>query len=407
MVLNRLLDRPRIILKYYLYQATVTFGFFWPVFTLFLLHRDLSFTQIGLLNSLSAAFVVIGELPTGYVGDKIGRRNSLVAASVLFTASIFGFVFAHSFAAFVVVWILWALGQAFRSGSGDAWLYETLEERLDENEYTRVRGRGGSVNMWFSAVTMLAAGLLYDIRPVLPFVAAGALNVCAIPVLLSMPKTEQFADEEPDDDTFSVFDAIPLVKRRLTEPPLRSFIIYMAVFFGAIRAADEFIQPVTVNALAFPEASLGPLYAAFTVVSGVASYYAGDVEDVLSTRWAVLAIPLVLVVFLVAPLFVPLVALPMFFVLKSAQTVMKPIASGYVNDRVESVGRATVLSSVSMVYAIVRLPLEPLAGTVADAFSPIAAFAALGGLLLGTAVFVYAWEAPATDSTEQTSQPAD
>lgn len=401
------LDRPRIILKYYLYQATVTFGFFWPVFTLFLLHRDLSYTQIALLNSLSAAFVVVGELPSGYIGDRIGRRNSLIVSSVLFTASIFGFVFAHQFATFVVVWILWALGQAFRSGSGDAWLYETLEERLSEDEYTRVRGRGGSVNMWVSAATMLAAGVLYDIRPILPFVAAGTLNAFAILVLLSMPKTRQFTEDDPSDEVFSIFDAIPLIKRRLTEPPLRSFVLYMAVFFGVIRAADEYIQPVTVNVLQFPEASLGPMYAAFTVVSGVASYYAGDIEDALSTRWVVLVVPVLLGVFLFVPMLVPLVALPMFFVLKSAQTVMKPIASGYVNDHAESVGRATVLSAASMVYALVRLPLQPVGGVVADALSPIVAFAALGGLLLVIAAFVYAWEAPATDATEQVGRPAD
>jgi hypothetical protein len=41
-----------------------TFGFFWPVFTRFLLAHDLSFTQIALLNSVSAGVVVVGELPT-------------------------------------------------------------------------------------------------------------------------------------------------------------------------------------------------------------------------------------------------------------------------------------------------------------------------------------------------------
>ncbi|WP_135823566.1 MFS transporter [Halorussus ruber] len=400
-------NRPRIVLKYYLYQATVTFGFFWPVFTIFLLYRDLSYTQIALLNSLSAAVVVVGEIPTGYLGDRIGRRNSLVAGSVLITLSIFGFVFARSFAGFVFIWILWAFGQAFRSGSGDAWLYETLEDRLDEQQYTRVRGRGGSVNMWVSAATMLAAGVLYDVRPVLPFVAAGVLNSTAVAVLLSMPKTRQFVEEDPSDDAFSILDALPLIKRRLTEPPLRSFVLYVAVFFGVIRAADEYIQPITVNMLNFPEAALGPLYASFTVLSGVASYYAGDVEDALSTRWSVVVVPLVLVVFLFVPMFVPLVALPAFFVIKSAQTVMKPIASGYVNDHAESVGRATVLSAVSMVYALVRLPLQPIGGVVADAMSPVVAFAALGGLLLGTAVLVYVWEAPATDATERAGQPAD
>ena len=121
-----------LILKYYCYQATVTFGFFWPVFTIFLLDRGLTYTQIGLLSSLSAGLVVVSEIPTGYVGDRIGRRNSLLVGSVLLACSLFGFIVARTFAAFAGLWVLWGLGLAFRSGSDDAWLYDALADRSEE-----------------------------------------------------------------------------------------------------------------------------------------------------------------------------------------------------------------------------------------------------------------------------------
>ncbi len=390
-----------VILKYYLFQATMTFGFFWPVFTVFLLNRGLNYTQIGLLGSVSAGFIVIGEIPTGYVGDYIGRRQSLLLGTVLLALSVLGFVFAHSFAAFTVLWILWALGLAFQSGSGDAWLYDTLEDQLREEEYTRVRGRGGSVNQWTSAGTMLTAGVLYSFDPRLPFVAGGLLLVSAVPILLSMPDSGRHADDSDDDedDEFTVFEAIPIIRRKLSEPPLRSFILYMALFFAIINAADEFIQPIATRRLSLPQAGLGPLYTAFSVVAAIASYYAGAIEESLSTRWAVFLIPGLVGVFFVLPMFFPLVAFPLFFVMKSANTVMKPIASGFVNDHTESVGRATVLSAVSMVYALVRLPLKPLSGVVADARTPILAFAVLGGLFLACGVVLYALEAP-VESTE-------
>jgi hypothetical protein len=107
---------------------------------------------------------------------------------------------------------------------------------------------------------------------------------------------------------------------------------------------------------------------------------------------------MVLGVFFIVPLAVPLAAFPLFFVMKSANVVMRPIASGYINDRTESVGRATILSAASMVYALVRLPLKPLSGVVADATTPIVAMAALGvSFLVGMAV-IYLWEMPASDT---------
>jgi MFS family permease len=280
-----------LVLKYYLYQATVTFGFFWPVFTIFLLNRGLTYTQLGLLSSVSAGVVIVGEIPSGYVGDRIGRRNSLLVGSALLALSLFGFVFARTFAAFVGLWILWGLGSAFRSGSGDAWLYDALEDRSNEGQYTRIRGRGGSVNQWVSAGTMLAAGGLYSLDPRLPFLASGLLIVSSVPILLSMPET---GDSAADDAQFTVLDALPVLRRRLSEPPLRSFVLYIALFFGIASAADKFIQPVATQTLGFPITGLGPLYAGFTVIAAIASYFAGDIERLLSTQWAVLLIPLVL-----------------------------------------------------------------------------------------------------------------
>ncbi|GAA0231810.1 MFS transporter [Halobacterium noricense] len=383
----------------------MTFGFFWPVFTIFLLNRDLSYTQIGLLGSISAGFLVVGEIPSGYVGDYIGRRRSLLLGNILLALSVLGFVVAQTFAAFALLWILWALGIAFQSGSGDAWLYDALKDRLREEEYIRVRGRGGSVNQWVSAGTMLGAGFLYSADPRLPFVAGGLLLLCGVPVLLSLPASGRHANDGDDDgdgsddtdhsdDRFTIMEAIPVIRQKLSEPPLRSFVLYTALFFAIINAADEFIQPIATRRLSLPQSRLGPLYTAFSVVAAIASYYAGAIEDYLSTRWAVLLISALVGIFFVIPIFFPLVAFPLFFVMKSANTVMKPIASGYVNEHTESIGRATVLSAVSMMYALVRFPLKPLSGVVADIRTPLVALAVLGSLFLVCGIVFYTLESP-------------
>lgn len=381
---------PTVVRRYYLYQATATFGFFWPVFTIFLLDRGLSFTEITLLNSLSAAFVVVGEVPTGYVGDRVGRRNSLVVGSLLYSASILGFVVADSFPEFVVLWVLWSFGTTFQSGADDAWLYDVLVERGDEDRYTRVRGRGGAVNMWVNAGTMLAAGVLYAVDPTLPFLAGGALAALGAVVLLTLPRSRRHAA----DEAFTVVDALPVLRRQLGRPPLRSFVLYVALFFGTVVTVDSFVQPILVGPVGLPESALGPVYTGFAAVAAVLSYYAGAIEEALTTRWAVVLVPLLAGVLLLVPLAVPLVAVPAFFVLKASRSVLAPIASGYVNEHAESVGRATVLSAASMVYALVRVPMQPLAGLVADLATPTVAVAALGGAFLAGLVLVHLWEAP-------------
>jgi len=66
------------VLKYYLYKATKAVEFYRPVMYLYFLSQGLSFTQIALLEAAYNVTTVLGEVPTGYVGDRIGRRDSLL-----------------------------------------------------------------------------------------------------------------------------------------------------------------------------------------------------------------------------------------------------------------------------------------------------------------------------------------
>ncbi|PSQ46090.1 MFS transporter [Halobacteriales archaeon SW_6_65_15] len=376
-----------LVLKYYAYEATGTFGFFWPIFTIYLLHRDLTYAQIGLLGSISAGVTVVGEVPTGYVADRLGRRNSLAVSSVLLAVSVFGFVVAKTFPAFAVLYFVWALGLGFQSGTGDAWLYDALEDRLREGEFTRIRGRGGSVGQVVSAGSMLVSGALYSVDPRLPFLVGGLVLSGSIPVVLSFPRSASHAVE---DDELGVLETATAVRETLLQPGLRWVILYLAVFFAAIQTVDTFIQPIATRTLSLPDVGLGPLYAGFSLVAAVGSYYADEIRETLTTKWAFALVPAAAAVFFVLPAVAAFVAFPMFFVTKAANAVMRPIASGYVNDRVESLNRATLLSGVALVYALVRMPLKPLAGAAADATTPIIAVAALGVLLAVASVGLHA-----------------
>ncbi|WP_237560559.1 MFS transporter [Halostella litorea] len=386
--------------RYYAYQALSSAGFITPIFTLFMLARGLSYSEIATLSAVVAVLVTVGEIPTGYVGDRVGRRNSLVASAALLVSSLVGFVWARSFPAFVLLYALWAVGLTFASGSDSAWLYDTLAARGESGAFTRVRGRGQSVRRGASVVTMIAGGLLYAADPTAPFVAAAAVNALGIPVLLSMPRNEGYADGA--GDRLTAAEAAGVVRRALTRPALRTFLLYVGLFFGVVSASNTYVQPVTVAvleahvaALGVPEeATLGVLYAGFTGVAGVASYHAGTVEDALGVRRAVLFVPVAVAAALVVPASLSAVALPAFFAMRAADALLRPMASGYLNDRVAGAGRATVLSAASMAYAVLRVPLILAGGVVADAAGPLTAVAGFGGTFLVAAALLGRFASP-------------
>ncbi len=396
-----LLSRPPAVYKYYCYQATVSFGFFSPIFTLFLLYRNLDYTQIALLSTLYSSLTILGEIPTGYVGDRIGWRNSLIVSSTCMACSILGFVVARSFLALAGLYVLWTLALVFRSGSGDAWLYEFLRNELGTDQFARVRGRGMAVNRAVTVLTTLAGGVLYGLDPRLPFFASAVLNGVGVVVLLSLPRNRTYVDG--DHDVLTPLDATRVIRRHLSKPPLRSFVAYVALFFAATGTVESYVQPIATGALSIPVEFMGPLYAGFTLVSAGLSYYTGAIEDRFGIRATTIFVPLLLCVSLITPVFGPIFALPMFFIRTGSRTLLHPLVNQYINDNVETVGRATVLSAASMVYALVRLPLVLVGGVLADAYAPILTVAVVGGFVLVGLVMVYRLESPVEKRVETPS----
>ncbi|MFB6177465.1 MAG: MFS transporter [Halobaculum sp.] len=391
-------SRGRVIVRrFYVYQATRSVGFVSPIFTLFLL-RDLSFTTLGGLSAFYSLLLVAGEVPTGYVGDRFGRRTSMALSAVGNAVSLAGFVLADSVAAYAVLYALWAVGTTMASGSVDAWLYETLAEHLDTDEFTRVRGRGTAVTRWTSVVTTVGGGGLYVLDPTYPFVAAAAVALAGIPVLYALPASGGGAatahDSGVDREREAKSERSPLtvVREALTRPGLRGFVPYVTLVLAAAGAAETYVQPIGVDAFrATLPASLagvaeplllGLLYASFTGISAVAAQQAGRLASTLDVRGATLAVPTVLALSFLFPRLALLAAYPMFVTRQATGSLLTPILNGYVNDRVGDAGRATTLSAVAMVRGIARVPLVAGTGVIADRFGATAAPAALGVLLL-------------------------
>jgi MFS family permease len=418
----------RVLRRYYLFRAMAAVGFVSPIFALFVL-RDLSYPEYGTLSAVYSLVLVGGEIPTGYLGDRVGRRDTLVASKVAMALSLLGFVVVDSFASYVVVYVVWGLGMALTSGTGGAWLYEILGETLGEEQFTTVRGKGNAIARWSAAVTTVLGAVLYGLDPTYPFLAAGVLMLAGAGVVATLPRTAAFAgtsatdgpDGAGDDgpNSPSAREAFALLRKRLLRPPLRSFVLFVALLFGVVGAGNGYIQPAAVavagglsldsvpivGPLAADAAEaangggllggrlelsaatgLGPLYASFAAVAAGISYYAGAIESRVGLRRTLVVVAFVVAAAFVVPLAVPLAALGTFYVSQSVQHLLRPMVQQYVNDRTGDAGRATVLSAVSMVFGVARTPFVVLAGFAAGARGPVFAFPALAALLVATAL---------------------
>lgn len=105
--------------------------FFAPVALLVRTQAGVSEHIFFLLQALLSGVIFLGEIPTGFITDKIGYRKSLILAQVLLFGArsllLAAFV-SRSLALFVVEAVVEGIAACFTSGTGSAYLYDLYGE---------------------------------------------------------------------------------------------------------------------------------------------------------------------------------------------------------------------------------------------------------------------------------------
>ena len=105
--------------------------FFAPVALLVRTQAGVSEHIFFLLQALLSGVIFLGEIPTGFITDKIGYRKSLILAQVLLFGArsllLAAFV-SRSLALFVVEAVVEGIAACFTSGTGSAYLYALYGE---------------------------------------------------------------------------------------------------------------------------------------------------------------------------------------------------------------------------------------------------------------------------------------
>jgi MFS family permease len=393
------------ILKYYLYKSTKAVEFYRPIMYLFFLAQGLSFTQIAILETLYNLTTLLGEIPTGYVGDRVGRRNSLLIGTSLISLTLLGIGLSNSFLPLAGLYVCWSLGYNFRSGSEDAWLYDTLTDDLSEDEFARVRGHGESAALAIGAVAAILGGYLGSIDLSYPWFVAASVTSLGVVILLTLDEPETY--KEAATEELSLRRTVRIVREVLARRRLRAFLLYYYVLYAAVTyLVFVFLQPIfeTVAldlgiAQSQVEALLGWFYAAYSLVGAALNYYTGTIRETIGLRTWFLVLPFAVGGALIGMYFLPLLALPTFLLIRGVSDVTRSFAGQYINDHAETLGRATVLSAMAMVSGLAVVPFQLGSGIISDVVSPLFALGVGGVVLIVGAATILLWEAPISEES--------
>ncbi len=135
--------------------------FFEPFLILIFLHdKGLNFTQIGTLYSIRFLLQTIFEIPSGVAADALGRRGTMLVAYAFYMVSFAAYYLAPTFTWLIIPSVFFALGDAFRTGTHKAMIFEYLKRNGWQDQKVAYYGHTRSWSQTGSAVSSLLAALV-------------------------------------------------------------------------------------------------------------------------------------------------------------------------------------------------------------------------------------------------------
>ncbi|MDD5623943.1 MAG: MFS transporter [Candidatus Peribacteraceae bacterium] len=354
------------IWKLYVLSAVSTFGFAVPIFIPFQQEYGLSLQQAFLLQAAYALVLVVLEIPSGYLADRWGRRNTILTGSFALFLGMLTYAVTSGFWGFLLAESLLALGISFHSGTTEALTYDSLVELGEEKRYLRVNGHQGFLALGSKAVTSLLVGSLATVSLRLPFWADVLLFGIGILTSLFLVEPHRHLLKETKHLT-----AMWRICRHafLRNRALQGILLLYTVVAAIDVQIFWFLQPYQTS-IALPLVFFGITNAAMCLLGALAYRYVhlfgkhAERMDVLF----VISVILILTCFgmsVVSSLW----GLAFFILEGMAFGLFDPLSSNIINRITTSDVRATVLSLRSFTARLLFAALSPLLGYVADVYS--------------------------------------
>lgn len=392
-----LLYRDKQFYKFSLYGFLKNLRFFEPFLILFFLEKGFSFFQIGILISIREISNYILEIPTGFIADIKGRKVSMLFSMISYIFSFLLFFFSGKFFLMIIAMIIFALGEAFRTGTHKALILSYLRINNHLDKKTEYYGKTRSFSQFGSAINALvAAGLVfYTGKYSIIFLASIIPYILNFFNLLSYPN---YLDSEIIKKTKREFlkDFLSLFKKQES----RSGILNASIFDSFFKTSKEYLQPILVTmTLSIPllkdydiqtrsSVLIGIVYFFLFLLTSFASSNSEKVcsrfkskEHFLNLSYISGGIFLILI-WIFLNLNVEYLSVIIFILLYILYNLRRPVNVSYLSEKFPRELMASGLSLESQMRMIFISILAPLMGYLVDNFGMPNSFLIIGIIMI-------------------------
>lgn len=346
--------------------ATVAtgFSFYVPVSALFLASRGLSLQDIFLLESILLGSILVTEIPSGLVSDRVNRRWIILTGFILNAVAEVLFAVGHSFGIFAASFMFSGFGIAMLTGVQDAYIYDSLREHADKLS-VGVWGHLSSLELGAGVLGSISGGLLATQDVSYPAFASAGCAILAASAVAFLPNQHPQGKRSKNSETtwLSFKRAAELL---FTSPLLLYTAVASSASFVMFNAVFTINQPLF-QATAVPVAFWGFIGATAQLLAAVYNHFAGSIVDSFGRKTSLLlAQGYGICGFVLMAVPHPVAVIAGFILTVLGMNARGPIIRAVANKVIPVHRRATVLNIASTVGSLVGIAMNPVIGWGAE-----------------------------------------
>lgn len=353
------------IWKLYLLKTLMGMFLVIPIIVLFFQDNGLTLQEVFILQGAFTLSLVIWELPSGYLSDRWGRKNTCTLAGFCYFLAVLIYSMSNGFWGFLVGELILGIGVSFFSGTLEALTYDTLLELKEEKTYRKVHGHQAFLHFGAEALGSVIGGALatYSLRAPMLATLVPFAGTFLVSLTLEEPKRHTMSD------TAHLQAMLRICKQTFASAPLRSVIILHACISTLTMIFFWFTQPFQMDT-GLPLAYFGLAHAVIVAAGAIASKCTHTMERWIDDRLFLMLIALIVLVgyFAVGSMYT-IYGLIFFLTTRVCWGFLSPLSSDLINRMTSSDIRATVLSVKGFAFRLLFTIISPLIGAAADVYT--------------------------------------
>ena len=373
------------IKKFCIYGFLKNLKFFEPYIILYLMDKNLSLFQIGILIGIREIIVNIFEIPSGFIADYYGRKKEMYFCFGIYILSFMIFFFTNSFIHATFGMILFGLGEAFRSGTHKAMIYTYLDAKNWQSEKAFVYGRTRSFSLIGSAISSLIGIVLILSVPSDSYIFLFSVIPYILDFFLIMSYPD-FLDCSDKKDDISINEmAKNIINNFHVNKKLRNILIEEGIAEAGFSYMKDLIQPILeiiivgsgvvfITGLDTSDNLKVILGLVYAILNLFGSYFSKKAYLLKAKKSSLACLNLIhinyallyglLAIFSKKYLIVCLIYI-LIFILHS---VRKPIFIDEIDNNIDKSNRATIISASAQLKSLFLMIFAPILGFIADNF---------------------------------------